>query len=192
MFKKIFTVCCILALLVSLSTAQGEEKKVVELEEVVVTATRTEKGLEDVPGSVSVVTKEDMEKRSVKSIDEALSTTTGIYQNSMGGGMVGHPPSISMRGISGGQRTLVMLDGLPLSNPMWGGASYYLISAEDAERIEVVKGPFSSLYGGYAMAGVVNVITKMPEKREFTLKTGYGSSWNRGESMDDLKKNFFT
>jgi iron complex outermembrane receptor protein len=85
-----------------------------------------------------------------------------------------------------------MLDGLPLNRPSWGGASFYLMSAEDAERIEVVKGPFSSLYGGYAMAGVVNVITKMPEKREFTLKTGYGSSWHRGESMDDLKKIYFS
>jgi iron complex outermembrane receptor protein len=62
-----------------------KEKKAVELEEMVVTATRTEKGLEDVPGSVSVVTKEEMEKRSIKSVDEALNTTTGIYQSNMGG-----------------------------------------------------------------------------------------------------------
>lgn len=59
---------------------------------------------------------------------------------------------------------------------------------EDLEKIEVVKGPFSSLYGWYAMGGVVNFITQMPKKREIVLKAGYGSGFDRGDAMDDLKK----
>jgi iron complex outermembrane receptor protein len=164
-----------------------QTKEETRLEEIVVTATRTEKAVESAPGSVSIVTKEDIEKRNIKSVDGALNTTAGIYHKS-GKSFMETTSSISLRGIPDDKRTLFLLDGLALNDAYTGGVSYGLLSVEDVERIEVVKGPFSSLYGGNAMGGVVNIITKMPGKREFTFKTGYGSSWDRGEGMDDLRK----
>lgn len=175
-----------IGLLTEITTASGEEKET-RLEEIVVTATRTEKELETAPGSVSVVTKENMEKRNIKTVDEALNTVSGVF-NRRGKGLMDTMASITLRGIPSQQRTLILMDGITLNDSYSGGVRYGGMAVEDVERIEVVKGPFSSLYGGYAMGGVVNIITKMPEKREFTLKTGYGSSWERGEAMDDLRK----
>ncbi len=168
-------------------TSAFAQEKTASLEEIVVTATRTEKELESAPGSVSVVTKDDMEKRNIKTVDEALNTVSGVF-NSRGKGLMDTMSSITLRGIPSQQRTLILMDGITLNDSYSGGVRYGGMAVEDVERIEVVKGPFSSLYGGYAMGGVVNIITKMPEKREFTLKTGYGSSWDRGDAMDDLRK----
>ncbi len=175
-----------IGLLTDITTALGEEKET-RLEEIVVTATRTEKELEAAPGSVSVVTKEDMEKKNTKTVDEALNTVSGVFDR-RGKGLMDTRSQVSIRGISGQSRTLILLDGMPLNSAYTGDVQWGGLSPEDAERIEVVKGPFSSLYGGYAMGGVVNIITKMPEKREFVFKTGYGSGFERGEAMDDLRK----
>ncbi len=176
----------VLSLLIGMSMAQAGEKDT-RLEEIVVTATRTEKELETAPGSVSIVTKKDMEKRNIKTVDEALNTVPGVFDR-RGKGLMDTRSQVSIRGIPGQMRTLILLDGIPLNSAYTGEVQWGGLSPEDAERIEVVKGPFSSLYGGYAMGGVVNVITKMPGKSEFTLKTGYGSSWDRGDAMDDMRK----
>ncbi len=172
------------------ANADEEKQRTEKLEDIVVTATRTEKDISESPASVSVVTQADIEKRDIRSVDEALNTIPGVYsQRYVQGGMLSSLTTINLRGISGGNRTLVMEDGFTMNEPYSGSQKRMLsIEPENIERIEVVKGPFSSLYGGYAMGGVVNIITKMPEKREFTVKTGYGSSSTRGESLDDLKR----
>jgi iron complex outermembrane receptor protein len=166
-------------------TASVTETK---LGEEVVTATRTEKTVENVPGAVHVVTKQDIESRDVQTIDEALNTTPGVFDYRSN--LMDTMASISVGGIPGANRTLVMKDGVPLNDAyvgmvMWGGLPVY-----DVERIEVVQGPFSSLYGGNAMGGVINIITKMPEQQEITLKSGDGSAWNRGEALDDLRREY--
>jgi len=168
-------------------TSAFAQEKTASLEEIVVTATRTEKELASAPGSVSVVTKDDMEKRNIKTVDEVLNTLPGVF-NTRSKGLMDSGAGVTLRGIPSQKRTLVLMDGITLNNANVGGVRFGGMAVEDVERIEVVKGPFSSLYGGYAMGGVVNIITKMPEKREFTLKTGYGSSWDRGDAMDDLRK----
>jgi len=175
-------------LLMTISAAYAEEKeKEIRLEEIVVTATRTEKEAASAPGSVTVVTKKDMEKKNIKAVDEALNAIPGVF-NWREKGIMDTLAHISLRGIPKENRTLILLDGMPLNDAYTGGVMWQGLATEDVERIEVVKGPFSSLYGGCAMGGVVNVITRMPEKREFTLKTGYGSSWDRSEGLDDLRK----
>jgi len=188
--KKILTSLVAASIAMASQANAGEqEKAVVDLGDVVVTATRTEKDVASAPGSFSVVSKKEIESRNIESLDEALNTTVGVFNDNKGKGLMGTTSSVSMRGMSYDKRVLFLLDGVtPLNDAYTGGVSYQLQSVEDIERIEVVKGPFSSLYGGNAMAGVVNVITRMPEKREFTLKTGYGSSWDRGTAMDDLSK----
>ncbi|MCG2710457.1 MAG: TonB-dependent receptor plug domain-containing protein, partial [Thermodesulfovibrionales bacterium] len=191
--NKLFLMVFVLGICSTVFAAEEKEKTKVQtkeetkLEEIVVTATRTEKEIESVPGSVAVITKDDIKKRNIKSVDEALNLIPGVF-NRRGKGLMDTLSSVTLRGIPGEYRTLILMDGITLNNAYTGSVQWGGLAPEDVERIEVVKGPFSSLYGGYAMGGVVHIITKMPEKREFTFKTGYGSSWNRGEAMDDLRK----
>ncbi|MBU2226926.1 MAG: TonB-dependent receptor [Proteobacteria bacterium] len=158
--------------------------KTAEMEEIVVTATRTEKGLAAAPGSVSVVTQKEMEKRNINTADEALQLTAGVVANRAG--IRDTMSSLTLGGLPSQSRTLVLLDGLAINSPYSGGIDLSGVAIEDLQKIEVVKGPFSSLYGGGAMGGVVQMITKMPDKRELTVKGGYGTAWSRGEAPNDL------
>ena len=176
--------------------AQEEEKKekeeAVTLEEVVVTATRTEKSVETAPGSVTVVGQEEIKKRNIQTVDQALNAIPGVM-NRRATGLLDPIATITMRGLPGSQRTLMMLDGFTLNDPYSGGQRDLLgIAPEDVERIEVIRGPFSSLYGGYAMGGVVNVITKMPEERKISFKPGYGSDISREEGLENLRRVYFS
>lgn len=131
-----------------------------------------------------------MEKRNLKSVDEALNILPGVFNPRLiPGGMLDSLANggVTLRGIPRANKTLVLIDGITINDSYSGSQRSMLsIAPEDVERIEVVRGPFSALYGGYAMGGVVNIITRMPEKREATLKTGYGSAWDRGEAPADV------
>jgi iron complex outermembrane receptor protein len=179
----------LVALLGVTSLSFAQEGKEVKLEDVVITASRVETPVEFAPASVNVVTKERIELKGPKTIDEALNDLPGVFIK-RGKGLMDVMFSLTLRGIPDQKRTLILMDGVVLNDPYAGSFKIGGYYPENLERVEIVKGPFSSLYGGYAMGGVVQFITKMPEKREFTLKTGYGSSWERGEAMDDLRRVF--
>ena len=196
--------CCLLVLWLLAPWAAAEEtdpsvseevKKAptvqeAKLEEVVVTATRTEKTLESAPGSVSVATRQEIENKGARTVDEALNTVVGAYApRGIAGGMMDSlaNAAVTLRGVPRAVNTLFMLNGIGLNDSYSGSQRTSLsIAPENVERIEVVRGPFSSLYGGNAMGGVVNVITRMPEKREVVVKSGYGTAWDRGEAPDDM------
>ncbi|MEW6621252.1 MAG: TonB-dependent receptor [bacterium] len=149
---------------------QGTKTTVIELEDVVVTATKVEKGIGDVPVSASVVTEEEMEKKArVTFVDEALKYEVGVTQGRKK--FADTMSRVTLRGFSGGQRTLVLLDGIPLNDSYVGGTYLHDLPIGNVERIEVAKGPFSSLYGGEAMGGVINIITKSPQKEAFEVKS---------------------
>ena len=169
---------------------EKKEKDVTKFEDIVVTATRTEKAVETAPGSVKVVTKKEMETRNITTVDSALNTLPGVYNRRQS--LMDTLSAVTLNGIPEQKRTLILMDGIPLNNAYDGSVSFTALPTENVERVEVVQGPFSSLYGGYAMGGVVNIITKMPEKREFTVISGYGSSWHRGESLDDFQKYYLS
>jgi iron complex outermembrane recepter protein len=171
--KYVSTIACGMALALTPCAVAAQEAE--QMETVVVTATRTEKNLESAPGSVSVITKQDIAKRNIITVDDALNTTAGVY-TTRGKGMMDRMSAITLRGIPGQSRTLILLDGITMNSPYAGTFLSVGVAPGSLERIEVVKGPASSLYGGYAMGGVVSMITRMPEKREFTLQSGYGSS----------------
>ncbi|NTU42384.1 MAG: TonB-dependent receptor plug domain-containing protein [Nitrospirales bacterium] len=181
--------CLSAGLMMTAPCSYAEEPKTV-LEEVVVTATRTEKDVESAPGSVTVITHEEMEKRDVRTVDEALNTVAGVFNRRAN--PMDTLAAVSLRGIPDQKRTLVLLDGMPLNDSYTGGVSFGGLTPDIIDRIEVVQGPFSSLYGGNAMGGVVNLITKLPEKREFTFRSGFGSSFERGDSLDDRREIFLS
>lgn len=157
--------------------AEAEAKSAQRMEEMVVTATKTAKDTAEAPATVSVVTAKEIEDMNVQSVDESLKYLPGVYTNRPGG----HEPSVMgtnvlLRGIPDYSRTLVLVDGQTLNDPYIGAVTWESVPAETVERIEVVPGPFSSLYGGSAMGGVINIITKVPTKREISVKGGYGTN----------------
>ena len=147
------------------------------LETIVVTATRTPVPLSEVPASVSVVTKEDIAKRNVQSVDSALDLVPGLYDKHAK--PLDTTSSVVLRGIPDQKRNLVLLDGQPMNDAYTGVVNWNGMLPENIEKIEVARGPFSSLYGGNAMGGVVNIFTKMPEKRDITVQGGLGSDGYR-------------
>lgn len=166
---------------------EGAAPDAVTLDQIVVTATRTEQDLAGAPGSVAVVTRKEMEKRSIATVDEAINTIPGVI-TTRGKGMMDRMSAITLRGIPGQSRTLVMLDGITLNSPYSGSVLSVGIAPGSLERIEVVKGPASSLYGGYAMGGAVNLITRMPDKREIDLSLGYGSSIASDNGLENTRR----
>ncbi len=183
-------VVIIFSLILCISTGLAEEmQKEITLEEIVVTATRTEKEAGMAPASTSVVTKKEIEMRNTQAVDEALDDLPGVFDR-RNKGLMDTQPGVTLRGIPGQQRTLILLDGMALNSAYDGTVTFTGLAPEGVERIEVVRGPFSSLYGSYAMGGVVNILTKMPQKREVTLKEGYGSDnyWSTYGSYGDKLK----
>jgi iron complex outermembrane receptor protein len=137
------------------------------------------------PAAVSIVKKEELDQRGVKTLDQAVNTIPGVFDR-RGKGLMDTQAAITLRGIPDQKRTLILLDGIVLNDPRVGTVNFGGLVPEDLERVEVVRGPFSSLYGGNAMGGVVQFLTKWSDKREVVLKTGYGTAWTRGEAPGDL------
>lgn len=132
-----------------------------ELGEIVVTASGFEQNISDAPASVSVIPGEELNKRSYTDITDAVKNIPGVFVN--GGG---NSQDITIRGMTE-QYTLYLVDGRPVSagrnintNGQDGGKQIALPPASMIERIEVIRGPMSSLYGSEAMGGVINIITK--------------------------------
>jgi iron complex outermembrane recepter protein len=151
------------------------------LDQIVVTATKTSKKMSTAPAAISVVTKEDMAKHSYQGIDEALKYEQGVY-NKRSKGLAETMAGIVMRGFAGADQILVLVDGQPMNNGYIGRVQFNHIQMDDIDKIEVVRGPFSSLYGGNAMGGVVSLITKKPVKKEFHSRSYYGSNGSYGLS----------
>lgn len=152
-------------------TAQAEELPVYSFDEVVVTATRTENDIKKVPASTQVITQEDIKRGGATSVRNALSMYANIFQKSkVRGG--GH--DIIIRGMET-KHSLVMVNGHRISNEadangLGNAMALDRININDVEKIEIVRGPSSALYGSEAMGGVLNIITK-PSKEQ-TLLTG--------------------
>jgi iron complex outermembrane receptor protein len=156
----------ILFLLVPTRIAIAEEKearsKAVSLERIVVTPSRVEKGLADIAASVSVVTEEDIKNSDAKTVPDALKNLEGIYAYDASG--VGAGGTINMRGFYGGMSShqLILIDGVPQNRGKDKLVNWDTIPIDNVERIEVMRGPASSIYGDNAMSGVINIITKRP------------------------------
>lgn len=149
------------------------------LEETVeVTGTRGTIDSEKTPISSTVVTRADIEQRNVRTVDQAVNAIEGVaaYRTR---GVTDSGAGIGMRGFSGrssGQsRVLVLLDGQPINDPYLGSVDWATVPIDEVDRIEVARGPFSSLYGGNAMGGVVNVLTRPVDRRSFEVFGQHGT-----------------
>ncbi|ERS14843.1 membrane protein [Alcanivorax sp. PN-3] len=163
MFRRSLVSLVPLSALVTTSPALGEESpprhQVATLPAIVVTATASERNEADTPASVSVINGDDLRQRPVHDLSDAVRDAVGIDVESVGLGRRG----ISIRGMSS-EHTLVLIDGQRISNSASAIAhsDFELgwMPVEAIERVEVVRGPMSSLYGSEALGGVVNILSR--------------------------------
>jgi iron complex outermembrane recepter protein len=159
---------------------------------VIVTATRSEIDTEKVPASTSVILDTEIRARNITLIDQSLNLLPGVILTRTKG-MADSMPAIGMRGFGGSgssqSRTLIMLDGEPLNDGYTGQVLLTTIPTSEIERVEVVRGPYSALYGGNAMGGVVNILTKPVDRRNFELNSQFGSQ-NTGNYSANYSERF--
>lgn len=140
-------------------------------EQIVVTASRREQDLREVPASLAVITARSIADRNIVTMDEAMRYVPGVTVLQ---------DQINIRGSSGysrgvGSRVLLLLDGLPFLTGDTGEINWETIPVRDVERVEVIKGAGSALYGSSALGGVINVLTRsIPERSEFRFRLSSG------------------
>lgn len=139
----------------------------VTLPVVSVSATRSSTPLADPSAAVSDIGRAEIQRSAARSVDELLRRIPGFSLFRRLGSGAAHPTTqgVSLRGLgpSGTSRALVLVDGIPLNDPFGGWIYWNSIPTETIERIEVLRGSGASLWGNYAMGGVIDVITRMPE-----------------------------
>lgn len=164
---------CITVLLVCVvsSFVRAED---VGLEKIVITPSKIQESYGTVARKIDIITADDIERSSSKDVAEALQRLSSVNISSYGG--LGASKTMRMRGSTGSQ-VLVMIDGRPLNSPRDGEIDLSTIPLANIERIEVMHGPASSIYGSSAMGGAVNIITKRPpeEKTHTELSTSFGT-----------------
>jgi len=134
------------------------------LAEAVVTATRNRRGKYEVPMRVDLVSKEKMDAIPALTVDDFLRSVPGIDVSR--GASIFAAGHVSLRGMGNEPgRTLVMIDGVPVNKSDRGSVNWNAINVNDIQQIEVLKGPGSSIHGGNAMGGVINLITPRPVKK---------------------------
>ena len=151
------------------------------MEDVVITATRTPLSLKQTPVITRVITARDMESRGVATIQEAL-------ENELAGvefHQAGYGTSLSFQGLDA-RYVLFLINGERMAGETYGNIDYARIPVSNIDRIEIVRGASSVLYGSNAMGAVVNIITKMPQKQvEVNASLRYGTPFqtNRDETL---------
>ncbi|NVN95131.1 MAG: TonB-dependent receptor [Bacteroidetes bacterium] len=158
--KKTIFILCILP-----QTAWAQDSiKNIFLKGVTINSTRTNADIESMAASVDVLNKNDMESFPISNIDNILQSISNVYVN-RSWGIFSKNSSVTMRGMDGTNRVLVLYNGIPLNKTSGGGINWYIIAPETVEKVEVIKGSNSALYGNNAMSGIINIVTKMPEDK---------------------------
>jgi vitamin B12 transporter len=138
------------------------------VDHVVVTASLRETGRRELPGSVEVISAADLTLRQTTEIHQVLATVAGFSVAQSGS--AGHTTSLFARG-TGSNHTLMLWNGVPLNDPFDGRFDFAFFPTEGIERIEIVKGPYSAIYGS-ALGAVVNVLTSSKPGFRFDLEAG--------------------
>ncbi|QJD66721.1 TonB-dependent hemoglobin/transferrin/lactoferrin family receptor [Xanthomonas campestris pv. badrii] len=170
------------------SDADGDAaREVHDFDRLQVTATRTQRALVDVPATVDVIDREQLDNQLVRELKDLFRYTPGVSVTSTSGRFTG-TNGIRIRGLDG-NRVAILVDNVPVSDTFAFGsylnANRNFVDLETLKRVEVVRGPASSLYGSDALGGVVAFVTKDPadylreDKRSYVgLKFGYEGDWN--------------
>ncbi len=188
--RVIFVLICIFGLIHAACAAEEGDNEPMEL--VIITPTRTKISLSDAPAAVTVVTAKDIKEKNVSRLGDVLDQVPSLYLRD---GALGQSQGtsgtsgMSLRGVDQ-SRTLILLDGQPIQDARSGKVNWQVPFVEDIDRVEVVPGAFSSLYGSNAIGGVINIITKQPDRHEFVakVKKGWGDASGEDASIYDREK----
>ncbi|MDR3304271.1 MAG: TonB-dependent receptor [Treponema sp.] len=157
MFKRLLIVTCC-AFLCTTIVAQEDTPVLV------VTGGKIAQDVNETVEAVEVVSAEDIADMGAKNVAEVLENVAGLV-------IFDHPQATVMMQGFGGAYVKVLIDGLEIAGDTGGATQLNLIPVADVERIEIVRGASSALYGSDALGGVINIITKKPEADKFSLKT---------------------
>ena len=162
-------------LLTGFNTQLHAQETPQNLPDLVVTATRTETAKNQLSAAATVYTRQDIERLQAKTLPELLSGTTGIDVVQSGG--YGKDTNIYMRGTNA-DHVLVLIDGIKVGSATSGTTPFQFIPIDQVERVEIIRGPQSSLYGSEAIGGVIQIFTRkggQQNKPSVTLDAGGGS-----------------
>ena len=163
----------LLGLSVSLSAQQVPPAS----ESVVVTATSVPEEEREVGSAVTVITREQIEKSETPVVSDLLRQVPGLDVVTLG--TPGSQTSLFTRGTNSTQ-TLVLVDGARMNSPFFAGYDWSAATTENVDRIEIVRGPFSALYGSDAIGGVVQIFTRSPEQGLTGRATGEAGNQGQG------------
>ncbi len=145
-------------MMLAVSLPAWADDATLSLDEIVVTATRTEEETDKISSNVTVITQEEIKKSTATNVQDLLRTEAGIIVQDLYG--TGTKSTVDMRGFARGLNTAILMDGRKLNEIDLSGVDWTTIPLENIERIEIVRGTESVLYGDNAMAGAINIITK--------------------------------
>ena len=153
--RRLFAVVAVLAVS---AVARAEQPVTTNrLQEVVVTATRIPETTETTPASVTIITHDQLVAQQSSSVAEALRGQAGVAVTRTG--QPGQQTSVFLRGANS-DNTLVLMDGIRVNNGFNNAFDFATLPADNVERIEIIRGPQSALYGSEALGGVINIITR--------------------------------
>lgn len=164
-------------------------EKLIETDQIIITAGKHEQKISDLPVSAAVIGYEDISKRNISNIEDAMRFVPGV--NMVDG-------QISIRGSSGysrgaGTRVLLAFDGIPFYTGDTGEVIWESIPVNEIERVEIIKGAASSLYGSGAIGGVINIITKDISKQPLTYFKGFAGVYDKPSHSEwDWSRSFRT
>ena len=188
--KSLLLTAAILAAMsvpVQAAEKKQEETTHIKTDEVVVTASRTKQEVKESPSSVEVITREDIDKMGAESVRQALQLAIGL--DTMKNGMVGN--QVSIRGMYTNQ-TLILIDGRRVRTENTDKTTNFYeldrVNMDDVERIEIVRGAASSLYGSEALGGVINIIKKRPGKQQTSVTADWTTHRKDGGIRFDAGK----
>ncbi|MGC2049723.1 MAG: TonB-dependent receptor plug domain-containing protein, partial [Gallionella sp.] len=183
--RVIVALCCIFGLVNAACAAEDSDTE--ELVLVITTPTRTNISISDAPAAVTVVTDKEIKAKNVSRLGDVLDQVPSLYLRD---GALGQSQGtsgtsgMSLRGVDQ-SRTLILLDGQPIQDARSGKVNWRVPFVDDIAHVEVVPGSFSSLYGSNAIGGVINIITKQPDRHEFSakVKKGWGDASGEDASI---------
>jgi len=170
----------------SMAFADENNSDVINMDEIIVSATRTMSSLDKISASSSVITEKQIKNSTASDLSDLLSSNNVIQMLDYGPGSTA---SVSLRGAATSQ-VLVLIDGKRINDSRAGGADLDGISTDNIERIEIIRGGQSAIYGADAVGGIINIITKKPKKptaQAWSTLGSYGSQSFGLEASENVK-----
>jgi vitamin B12 transporter len=184
---SIFIASLSITFLLSVNMLLADEQTI-PLEDIIVTATKMNEAVSETTSDVIVIKAEDIEKMNVQFLPDVMRKVPEL--NVVQNGSTGTVATILLRG-SDSTQTLVLLDGIRVNSTTTGSFDFSGIPVDDIERIEIVKGPQSTVYGSEAMAGVINIITKKGEGKlngNLSFEAGSFGAYKPSATISGSKK----